>query len=130
MQMPRSRSIFAGSEGRTFVTLVSEMDTAERYATVVKALRRSRGVTTDAKGGFGTGALKTNDRIFAMLASGDRFVVKLPRSRVDALVDAGEGERYDPRHDGRLMKEWLVVGSHDGARWLALAKEALQFVRG
>ena len=130
MQMLRSRSIFAGSEGRTFVTLVSKMDTAERYATVVKALRRSRGVTTDAKRGFGTGALKTNDRIFAMLASGDRLVVKLPRSRVDALVDAGEGERYDPRHDGRLMKEWLVVGSHDGARWLALAKEALQFVRG
>ena len=46
MQMLRNRSIFAGSEGRTFVTLVSEMDTAERYATVVKALRRSRGVTT------------------------------------------------------------------------------------
>ena len=65
-----------------------------------------------------------------MLASGDRFAVKLPRSRVDALVDAGEGERYDPRRDGRMMKEWLVVGSHDGARWLALAKEALQFVRG
>jgi hypothetical protein len=106
------------------------VDTAERYATVVKALRRSRGVTTDAKRGFGAGALKTNDRIFAMLASGDRFVVKLPRSRVDALVDAGEGKRYDPRNDGRLMTEWLVVGSHDEARWVALAREALQFGRG
>lgn len=130
MQMLRNRSIFAGSEGRTFDTLVSEMDAAERYLTVVKALCRSRGVTADAKRGFGAGALKTNDKIFAMLASGDRFVVKLPRSRVDALVDAGKGERYDPRHDGRLMKEWLVVRSGDEARWVALAKEALKFVRG
>jgi hypothetical protein len=128
--MLRSRSILAGSEGRTFDTLVSEVDAAERYAVVVKALCRSRGVTTDAQRGFGAGALKTNDRIFAMLASGERFVVKLPRPRVDALVKAGEGERYDPRHDGRLMREWLVVGSHDEARWLALAKEALRFVRG
>jgi hypothetical protein len=106
------------------------VDAAERYAVVVKALSRSRAVTADAKRGFGAGALKTNDRIFAMLASGDRFVVKLPRSRVDALVDQGEGERYDPRNDGRLMKEWLVVGSHDEAQWIALAKEALRFVRG
>jgi hypothetical protein len=128
--MLRSSSILAGSDGRNFDTLVSEVDAAERYAVVVKALCRSRGVTADAKRGFGAGALKTNDRIFAMLASGDRFVVKLPRSRVDSLVDAHEGQRYDPRHDGRLMKEWLVVGSIDEAQWLALAKEALRFVRG
>lgn len=106
------------------------MDATERYAMVVKALRRSKGVAMDAKRGFGAGALKSDNKIFAMLASGGRFVVKLPRSRVDALVDAGEGERYDPRHDGRLMKEWLVVGSRDEARWVALAKEALKFVRG
>ena len=36
----------------------------------------------------------------------DRLVVKLPRSRVDELVAAGEGDRFDPGH-GRIQKEWL-----------------------
>jgi hypothetical protein len=57
-----------------------------------------------------------------------RLVVKLPWQRVDALIAAGEGERFDPRHDGRLMKEWLVVALSSGKEWLPLAREALEFV--
>jgi hypothetical protein len=67
-----------------------------------------------------------NGKVFAMLVRG-ALVVKLPRDRVDALVDAGKGERFDPGH-GRLMKEWLVVEA-GGLPWVALAKEAHQFVR-
>jgi len=78
--------------------------------------------------GFGADALKVNKKIFAMLDSDDRFVVKLPRARVDALVASGFGERFDPRHNGRVMKEWLVVGAGREARWLALAREAMEFV--
>jgi hypothetical protein len=77
--------------------------------------------------GFGADALKVNNKIFAMLASGDRFVVKLPRARVDALVAAGFGERFAPRRKG-VMKEWLVVGPGHEARWLPLAKEAMEFM--
>jgi hypothetical protein len=33
--------------------------------------------------------------------------VKLPRERVDELVEAGAGHRFDPGH-GRLMKEWVA----------------------
>ena len=105
---------------------------ATRYAAVVKALAGKARVThADAGGtqrGFGADALKVNNRIFAMLASDDRLVVKLPRARVDALVAGGHGERFDPRRNGRLMKEWLVVGTGREARWLALAKEAMEFV--
>ena len=54
------------------------------------------------------------------------LVVKLPKSRVDALVDAGIGERFDPGH-GRVMKEWLVV-TDTRARWRELATEAHDFV--
>jgi hypothetical protein len=57
----------------------------------------------------------------------NRFVIKLPRRRVDELVDAGKGERFDPGH-GRLMKEWIVVGSGK-ADWVELAKEAYEFVK-
>jgi hypothetical protein len=104
---------------------------SQRYAAIVKALAGRRAVTQSEPGassrGFGAAALKVDNRIFAMLASGDRFVVKLPRQRVDALVAAGEGTRFDPRRNGKLMKEWLVVLPGREASWLILAKEALEF---
>jgi hypothetical protein len=100
---------------------------AERYAAVVKAFAGRRGVSAESGLGFGSSALKIDNRIFAMLASGDRFVVKLPRRRVDALVAAGEGERFDPRRNGKVMKEWIVVGPGLEARWLPLAHEAFEF---
>ncbi len=62
-----------------------------------------------------------------MLASGDRFVVKLPRRRVDALVAAGEGTRFDPRRNGKVMKEWLVVPRRFDSKWLPFAQEAFEF---
>jgi TfoX/Sxy family transcriptional regulator of competence genes len=104
----------------------------ERFAMVVEELLGNPGVTPPADGTksrkmFGSSALKVYDKIFAMLVK-DKLVVKLPKPRVDELVAAGEGERFDPRHDGRLMKEWLVVESVSEELWLALAKEAMEFV--
>jgi len=107
-------------------------EAATRYAAVVKALAGKRGVVhsepDDSQRGFGANAMKVNKKIFAMLASGDRFVVKLPRARVDALVAAGFGERFDPRRNGRAMREWLVVGAGRETRWLSLAREAMEFM--
>ena len=71
--------------------------------------------------------LSVDGKIFAMLARG-RFVAKLPKDRVDALVRAGTGERFDPGH-GRLMKEWVAVGP-GRADWIALAKQAYHYARG
>ncbi len=42
---------------------------------------------------FGARALKIRGRIFTMLWA-EALVVKLPQSRVDALVQAGEGSRF------------------------------------
>lgn len=103
-----------------------------RYAALVAALLGNAAVTSGADDGrkqhrFGASELKVGGKIFAMLSNG-RLVVKLPRARVDALVAAGQGERFDPRHDGRLMKEWLVLGPSADADWLPLAQEALAFV--
>jgi hypothetical protein len=80
-----------------------------------------------AKRGFGSAALKVKDKIFAMLV-GDRLVVKLPRARVDALVAAADGERFDPRHNGRVMKEWLVVAPGHEDEWLTLAQDAMRYI--
>jgi len=101
----------------------------ERYATLVAAFATTTDVTQGANGtrAFGAEALHVGGKIFALLTR-DRLVVKLPRQRVDALVATGEGERFDPRRDGRLMKEWLVVAPTSNQDWLALAHEALTFV--
>ena len=103
-------------------TQASEIDPS--FAPVVNALVRRRDVTYGKL--MSSNGLKVKGKIFAMFGQG-RFVVKLPKSRVDELVSAGAGERFDPGH-GRLMKEWIVIkpGKND---WLGLAQEAYAFVK-
>jgi hypothetical protein len=79
-----------------------------------------------ANRGFGSTALKTGGRIFAILAHG-RLVVKLPAKRVEELEASGVGRRFDPGH-GRLQREWLRVSGDDFELWVALATEAEAFV--
>jgi hypothetical protein len=80
---------------------------------------------SSGKKGFGSSALWINNKIFAMLSKG-KLVVKLSRQRVDALIAAGAGERFDPGH-GRLMKEWVSVDPSSEVEWLPLAREAMAF---
>ena len=108
--------------------LVSDLET--RFAEVVAALLNEPGISPPQPGrSFGSNGLKVDGKIFAMLTN-DRLVVKLPRTRVDALVAAGEGERFDPRKNGRVMKEWLSLEPSSSEAWLGLAREALAFVGG
>ena len=100
-----------------------------RYLALVENFAGIPDVTLGSsdKKGFGASALQINGKIFAML-SHDRLVVKLPKTRVDVLVAGGEGERFDPRQDGRLMKEWLSLSPTSQEDWLSLSKEAMAFV--
>lgn len=109
------------------------MTADERWAALVDAMLAGADTTSGSAGGgpqraFGSTSLKTNGKMFAMLVN-ERLVVKLDRRRVDALVAASEGERFDPGH-GRLMKEWLAVGSSSDEVWLSLATESEAFVAG
>ena len=70
--------------------------------------------------------LNVNGKIFAMCRKGD-LVVKLPRDRVDELIDARKGTRFDPGH-GRIMKEWIVIPEKK-EDWQKLSKEAYTFVK-
>ena len=99
----------------------------ERYAALVEEFLGDRDVEQSGRG-FGSDALKVRGKIFAMLSSQGRLVVKLPRPRVDALVASGDGERFDPRRDGRVMKEWLSLAPTSPLEWLSLAREARAFV--
>ncbi len=110
------------------------MTPSERFAAIVEEFRDKAGVTipseeNSGKRKFGSSGLKIKDRVFAMLSSDGEFVVKLPRERVDKLVASGEAERFDPRRNGQVMKEWAVVAPTSKTDWLQIAREAKEFVR-
>ncbi len=75
---------------------------------------------------FGSHGFKVNGKTFAMEVKGS-LVLKLPAERVDALIEAGHGERFDPGH-GRLMKEWVALSSSDRPATIGLVDEAYRFV--
>ena len=111
--------------GRPKATNVDSREAEETFAQITRAFTRDPEVSFGRL--FASDGIKVRDKIFAMLVRGN-LVVKLPRARVDALVAAKEGERFDPGH-GRVMKEWVVVAPGAGD-WLALAREARSFVGG
>ncbi len=71
--------------------------------------------------------LSVNGKIFTMLNKG-RFVLKLPKERVDQLVSQRMGVNWGPG-PGRLMKEWIAIESPKPS-WVELAREAYEFVKG
>ena len=99
-----------------------------RFEDVVDELVGRPGVTPPRGGsGFGRSALRWENKIFAMLVRG-RLVLKLPASRVDALVGGGDGVHFDA-NKGTPMKEWFSLDPESGLAWLPLAQEALDFAR-
>jgi hypothetical protein len=96
-----------------------------RFQPIVDAFAKHRDVTGGKM--MSSYGLKVNGKIFAMFGR-QQFVVKLPQSRVDALVSTEAGKRFDPGH-GRLMKEWFVAADK-APDWVELAMEAYDFVKG
>jgi hypothetical protein len=101
----------------------------ERFAAIVPLVVAMPSVSPPGPGGgFGSGALKVSGKIFAMVVR-DRLVVKLPGRRVDGLVEAGQGTRFDA-NKGKPMKEWFSVAPESSLDWTDLVLEALEFVGG
>ncbi len=104
----------------------------ERFADLVDDLAPNPDVTPpetgpQARRRFGASALKVRGKIFAMLTNG-RLTLKLPPERVNALIAAGVGERWNPRHDGRQTKAWVSIVAAHTDDWLPLAQEAMLYV--
>lgn len=98
----------------------------DRFEDLVDELVGIAGVTPPRGGsGFGRNALRFQNKIFAMLVRG-RLVLKLPADRVDALIAAGQGGRFDA-NKGTPMKEWFSLDPESQQPWLPLAREALSF---
>jgi hypothetical protein len=104
------------------------MSPEERFEALIGELIGTPGVTPPRGGsGFGRNAVRFENKIFAMNAGG-RLVVKLPRERVDKLVEAGDGIRFDA-NKGTPMKEWFSLCPESGLAWQPLAQEALNYAR-
>jgi hypothetical protein len=100
----------------------------EAFTKLSKELMSNRQVSwLKGKKGFGSSALRIDGKMFVLLSSKNEFVVKLPKERVDELVTSGEDVRFDPRRNGKVMKEWLVVNSISESKWLSMAKESMDF---
>lgn len=100
----------------------------DRYADLVDELVGIPGVTPpQGRGGFGRTALRFQKKIFVMLVHG-RLVLKLSAERVDALIEAGDGVRYDA-NKGTPMREWFSLDPQSDLAWTPLAHEALDFAR-
>ncbi len=100
----------------------------DRYDDLVDELVGAAGVTPPrGGGGFGRTALRFQGKIFAMLVRG-RLVLKLPAARIDALIAAGAGIRFDA-NKGTPMREWFSLDPESDRAWLPLAREALDFAR-
>lgn len=97
-----------------------------KFSQLVEVFSTDPDVSRGGGKGFGSGALKVNGRIFAMLSSNAQFVVKLPEDRASELVASGKRCRFEPRR-GRVMKKWVVLG--DSENWTKLAQEARDFVK-
>ena len=103
-------------------TAPSETDV--QFAPIIEVFRINARVSLARM--FGSVGLKVNGKIFVMMVKGD-LVVKLPKERVETLIGARLGKRFDPGH-GRVMKEWAAITPKTRAEWLKLAKEAQRFV--
>jgi hypothetical protein len=98
----------------------------QSFESVAKAFAKTRAVALEKGWGSDSLCLKVGGKIFAM-TTGAGFVAKLPKARVDELVAAKLGKRFDPRKNGRVMKEWFVASER--CDWVELAREAHAFVK-
>jgi len=97
-------------------------------AAVSKALARLSEATIEPGWSASNLSAKRGGKIFLLLVKGE-LVFKLPKPRVDELVAASGGRRFDPRKNGRVMKEWVVLPL-DVAGAAGLALEAYRFASG
>jgi hypothetical protein len=72
-------------------------------------------------------ALCIRNKVFAMRV-GEDLVVRLAPTRVSELI---EGRIAEPNLvGGRAMKEWAKFAPKRQSKWLGVARESLEYVRG
>ena len=70
-------------------------------------------------------SLKIRKKMFAFYGKG-KLVVKLPKERVEELLNSKQGLPYDPGN-GKIMKEWVKIPEERSEKWKDYILEAKQF---
>jgi hypothetical protein len=70
-------------------------------------------------------SLKTQKKMFALFSK-DKFIVKLPKERVEELINSGNGLPYD-YGNGKIMKEWVIIPEENVDKCIEYASEAKTF---
>jgi hypothetical protein len=128
MAKPRARSRSSKTEAKSPGKDKAPTEIDLNFLPVVEAFAKERQVVCGKGWGAGNTVLKVKGKIFAMTVGGN-LVIKVSKQRAAELVGDKMGTYFDPRHDGRLMKEWVVVKGGK-ANWIDLAQEAHRFVQG
>ena len=71
-------------------------------------------------------SLKIHKKMFVMLNKNTKFVVKLPKERVQELISSEKGLPYDPGN-GKIMKEWVEIPLEYYDDWIDITAEAMEF---
>jgi hypothetical protein len=100
-------------------------DPRAEYDAVVSELMASSPAASGTM--FGMPCLKNNGKAFAGYHKG-AMVFKLGGARHTEALALSGSRLFDPTGRGRPMKEWVEVSVEHAARWLELAREALQYV--
>ncbi len=72
-------------------------------------------------------SLKIRKKMFAMFNKGN-YIVKLPKERVEEIINSKEGLPYDPGN-GRIMKEWVIIQQKFTDKWIDYTSEAKEFAK-
>jgi TfoX/Sxy family transcriptional regulator of competence genes len=100
------------------------MDADQQFESIADVFRADPHITTAKL--FGGSALRVGQKVFACFYKG-KLVLKLPRERVAALVQAGDAQHFDSG-TGRPAKEWVAIEPSRWVEWQSLAEEAKVFV--
>jgi len=73
---------------------------------------------------FGCKGLRTGTKFFAIRWH-EQLVVKLPPARLTELVEAGDGQPFEPM-EGRRMNGWILLA--DSVDWPPVVEEARAYV--
>src|SRR3982750_2892153 len=73
---------------------------------------------------FGSKGLRTGTKFFAIWWH-EQLVVKPPPARLAELVEAGDGQPFEPM-EGRRRNGWILLG--ESVEWSPVVEEARAFV--
>lgn len=116
-----------GTRDQEVSFVAEESAAADQFWTHAEQFLDRPGVTRSTM--MGLPCLRIDGQFFASFdrRTGD-LLVKIPASRVDELVDAGEADSFAPA--GRRFREWAAISPAREGSWDPLLQEAFDFVVG